>query len=466
MPRPTQRPPRRRPRVARRRSTSASIAKAAITGAVDVGDVAAAGRASSMTDTPAPATGVQRTVLPNGLTVLSEFYPGVRSVALGAWVRAASVHETPDVMGVSHLLEHMVFKGTERRTAHELALSLESLGGSLDAFTAREHTSFQARVLDEHLPEAADVMFDLMFRPLLRAEDLKLERKVVLEEISMVEDTPDDLVFELHNETLWGAHPMGYSILGTRDSVANMRLDDVRALHERAYHPPHVVVAAAGNVTHDRLLAVLAEAGWADLPRGDGVPMVEVPVVAAPPARRDVTRDGAQCHVVLGSATVPHRDGRRYALMLVDTLLGGGMSSRLFQKVREELGLAYSVYTFQSFHSFAGTHGVYVGTAPETRAQALAAVQEELQRVAEHGIPERELAQGRQQLKGQITLGLESPAARMYRLASVELYHEKFRPLDEVLRDVDAIDVDAARAVCAEFFPPERQTVVSLGPES
>ncbi|MBI2408458.1 MAG: insulinase family protein [Gemmatimonadetes bacterium] len=407
---------------------------------------------------------MQRTVLPNGLTVLSEFYPGVRSVALGAWVRAASVHEAREVMGVSHLLEHLVFKGTERRSAHALALSLESLGGSLDAYTSREHTSFQARVLDEHLPEAADVMFDLMFRPLLRAEDLKLERKVVLEEISMVEDTPDDLVFDLHNEALWGAHPLGYSILGTRDTVAAMKLDDLRALHARAYHPPHVVVSAAGNVTHEHLLEVLADAGWADLPRGDDTPLEEAAAAAQAPGVRHVQRDGAQCHVVLGSATVPHRDARRFALMLVDTLLGGGMSSRLFQKVREELGLAYSVYTFQSFHSLSGAHGVYLGTAPDTRAAALATVQAELRRLADEGIPEKELAQGRQQLKGQITLGLESPSARMYRLASLELYREPFRPLDEVLRSVDAIDGAAARAACAEFFGPDRQTVVSLGP--
>ena len=417
-----------------------------------------------MLHTPAPETGVQRTVLPNGLTVLSEFYPGVRSVALGAWVRAASVHEAPEVMGVSHLLEHLVFKGTERRTAHQLALSLESLGGSLDAYTSREHTSFQARVLDEHLPEAADVMFDLMFRPLLRAEDLTLERKVILEEISMVEDTPDDLVFELHNEALWGAHPMGYSILGTRETVSSMRLEDVRALHARAYHPSHVVVSAAGNVTHAQLLAVLEEAGWSALPRGDDTPLVETAATPRAPGIRHVDREGAQCHVVLGSATVPHRDERRYALMLVDTLLGGGMSSRLFQKVREELGLAYSVYTFQSFHSLTGAHGVYVGTAPETRANALTAVLDELRRVADEGIPEAELAQGRQQLKGQITLGLESPAARMYRLAAVELYREPFRPLDEVLRNIDAIDAEAARAACAEFCAPDRQTVVSLGP--
>ncbi|MDQ3519232.1 MAG: insulinase family protein, partial [Gemmatimonadota bacterium] len=206
-----------------------------------------------MSEVGAVAGGLRRTVLPNGLTVLSEQIPGVRSVAFGSWVRAASVHESRDRMGVSHLLEHMVFKGTERRSAKEIAVSLESLGGSLDAYTAREHTSFQARVLDEHLRQAADVIGDLVFRPLLRAEDLKLERKVVLEEISMVNDTPDDLVFELHNEEMWGVHPYGYSILGTRDTVSSLGIRDLRELHDRAYHPPQLVVAAAGNVDHDRL---------------------------------------------------------------------------------------------------------------------------------------------------------------------------------------------------------------------
>lgn len=411
-----------------------------------------------------PDIGVQRTELPNGLTVLSEFVPGVRSVALGAWVRAASVHEAPDVMGVSHLLEHLVFKGTERRSALELALSLESLGGSLDAYTSREHTSFQARVLDEHLFEAADVMFDLMFRPLLRDEDLTLERKVILEEIGMVEDTPDDLVFELHSEALWGSHPLGYSILGTRDTVSQMKIEHVRALHARAYHPSQVVVAAAGNVTHDHLLNLLGDAGWADLPRGADAPLAEVAPQPLAPTTRHVGRDGAQCHVVMGSATVPHRDARRYALMLVDTLLGGGMSSRLFQTVREARGLAYSVYTFQSFHSHAGVHGVYVGTAPERRAEAVTAVCDELSRIADEGIPERELEQGRQQIKGQITLGLESPSARMYRLAAVELFREPYRPLDDVLKSIDAIDAASVSATCAEFFRPDQQTVLSLGP--
>ena len=409
------------------------------------------------------AAGFRRTVLPNGLTVLSEHMPGVRSVAFGAWVRAASIHEPRDRMGVSHLLEHMVFKGTQRRSARELALALETLGGSLDAYTSREHTAYQARVLDEHLEDAADVIADLVFCPLLREKDLRLERKVVLEEISMVDDTPDDLVFELHNEALWGDHPFGYSILGTRDTVSALGVPDLRALHARAYHPPQLVIAASGNVQHEHLLDVLAKTGWEAAPSGGQAVAVSAPTAAAPTVRH-VDREGAQTHIVFGSATVEHSDPRRYALALVSMLLGGGMSSRLFQRVREELGLAYSVYTFQSFHADAGMQGVYVGTAPETAQQAADAIRDELRLVAEHGFPEEEIAAGRRQLKGQMTLSMDSVSARMYQAAGTELYDEPYQTLDEVLARVDAIDVETVAGVCREFFSPERQTVVSLGP--
>jgi len=408
--------------------------------------------------------GVERTVLANGLTVLSEHIPGVRSIAVGAWVRAASIHEPRESMGISHLLEHLVFKGTERRSAHEIASSLESLGGSLDAYTAREHTCFQARVLDEHLPQAADVLADLVFRPLLRADDLRLERKVVLEEIAMVDDTPDDLVFELHNEALWGAHPYGYSILGTRESVGALDVEAIRTLHARAYHPAQVVVAASGNVEHDDLLAALQRTGWHDLPRGPGERFASPPAVPAPPSERFVARESQQVNIVFGSATVPHSDPRRYTLMLVNTLLGGGMSSRLFQRIREELGLVYSVYSFQSFHVDAGVHGIYLGTAPETAQQAVAAVREELARLTREGVGAGELQMGKQQLKGQITLSMESVTSRMYRAAAVELFDEPYAPLDEVLAKIDAITAEDAREVSAQFFQPERQTLVSLGP--
>ena len=408
---------------------------------------------------------LQRTTLPNGLTVLSEHMPGVRSVSFGAWVRAASLHEPRERMGISHLLEHMVFKGTERRSAHEIALSLEALGGSLDAYTSREHTVYQGRVLDEHLEQAADVIGDIVFRPTLREVDLRLERKVILEEISMVEDTPDDLVFELHNEALWGEHPYGYSILGTRETVTALGVPELRELHRRAYHPGQLVVAAAGNVEHDRLLDVLARTGWMDATAGDSTRMSSPPARAVPPATRHIARDGAQTHIVMGAQSVAHGDPERFPLLLVSMLLGGGMSSRLFQRVREELGLAYSVYTYQSFHADSGMHGVYVATAPESASAALDAIRQELHHVAENGLPDDEIAMGRQQLKGQVTLSLESVSSRMYRAASVDLYGEPYRTLDQLLALIDAITVDDVSRVARVYFSPEQMTVVSLGPK-
>lgn len=409
--------------------------------------------------------GVERTTLPNGLTVVSEQVPGVRSVALGAWVRTASVHETPETMGVSHMLEHLCFKGTERRSAREIAAALESLGGSLDAYTAREHVAFQARVLDEHLTQAADVMADVMFRPRLREDDLALERKVVLEELSMVEDTPDDIVFEMHSAAMWGAHPYGYSILGTRQSVASLSIETVRALHARAFVPSNVVVAAAGNVTHGQLVETLAATGWAGLDAPGHGPWARPESAVHMPGFTRVLRDSAQAHLVLGSATVPHGDSRRHALILVDMLLGGGMSSRLFQRIREELALAYSVYSFQHFQRDVGVHGIYAGTAPESAAATLDAIRGELATIMAAGISADELRMAKQQLKGQITLSMESVSSRMYRAAGVELFDEPWRPLDALLAQVDAVTLDEAHRVCREFFAPDRQTVVHLGPD-
>lgn len=409
-------------------------------------------------------TGLERTVFANGLTVVSEHVPGVRSVALGAWVKSASVNESRDLMGISHMLEHLCFKATERRTAREIAASLESLGGSLDAYTSREHTAFQARVLDEHLVPAADVLADVMFRPQLRSEDLVLEKKVVLEEISMVEDTPDDIVFELHNSDMWGDHPYGYSILGTRGTVTALDVADIRALHGRAYVASNVVVGAAGNVAHDELVDTLAATGWSDLPAMPSPTGERWPVPETRPGVRHVERDAAQSHIVFGSSTLAHGDPRRHALVLVDTLLGGGMSSRLFQRVREELALAYSVYTFQQYHRDSGVHGVYAGTAPESALETLDAIRGELARIATTGITAGELASAKRQLKGQVTLSMESVSSRMYRAAATELFGEQWMTLDQLLAQVDGITLDGARAACEEFFAPDRQTVVHLGP--
>lgn len=427
------------------------------------GLISAPSIAGSVAEADHPGAGFRRTTLSNGLTVVSEFMPSVRSVALGVWVGRASVHERRHEMGVSHFLEHLVFKGTERRSAKEIALSLESLGGSLDAFTSREHTSFQARVLDEHLPHAADVLCDLIFRPALRESDLSLERNVVLEEIAMVEDTPDDLVFELHNETLWGNHPYGYAILGTRETIGAMPVEAVRALHGSAYQPQHMVVAAAGRVEHEALIDVLTRTGWDTHPGGEAEGPVLPDPVTEPPTRRHIERDGHQTHIVLGSPSVRYGDQRRYAVSLIGLMLGGGMSSRLFQRVREELGLAYSVYSFQSFHHDSGLHGIYAGTSAETAGRALEEILRELSTLSTDGFPVDEIEAGKSQLKGQLTLSLESPASRMFRLASSALYGEPFLALDETLARIDAITSEQVADACHELFTPERQTIVTLG---
>lgn len=410
---------------------------------------------------------LRRTDLPNGLTVLSEAVPGARSVALGAWIRAATLHERPEQMGVSHLLEHMVFKGTSSRSAQEIALSLEALGGSLDAYTEREYTSYQARVLDENLSEAASVIGDLIFEPLLRREDLELERKVVLEEISMVDDTPDDVIFDVHNRAIWGDHPHGYSILGTRDTVRSLEVEHLKALQRRAYHPGRVVVAVSGQVEHERLLEVLDATGWLAHPRGDMSPFPLDPVESAGPHAEHISRqDIGQTHLVLGGQGISHNDPRRYAFALVDMLVGGGMSSRLFQRVREELGLAYTVHSFNNSFADTGVHGVYLATAPESAQEALDAVRDVLREVAALGLSEEDIEAGKRQLRGQLVLSMEGISSRMYRAATTALYNEPFRSIDEMAALVDAIDDETIREVASDYFNPDRHILVSLGPRA
>jgi len=408
--------------------------------------------------------GLFRTVAPNGLTILTELLPGVRSVAVGVWVRTASAHEPRGKMGVSHLLEHMVFKGTERRTARQLALELEVRGGSLDAYTSRDHTNYQAHVLDEDLPRALDVLTDLVRRPLLRDEDLALERNVVLEEIATVDDTPDDIVFELFSERLWPEHPYGYSILGTRETVGGLSATDLQSVHRRGYYPGNCVIAAAGRVDHEEIVALLAREGWFDS-AGRVEPL---PAIAPLPAKRGelhrIERDSAQVHMVFGTDTFPYRDRRRFALSIITNAFGGGMSSRLFQRIREELGLAYAVYAYQQLYRAAGVSAVYIGTQPSTADQAEEAIRAEFALLGRDGLSAEDVVTGRQQLKGQVMLSLESPVSRMNRLATLVLHGEEYRPLDAILAEIDAVTQGDIAAITQEFFDPDRQTVVRLGP--
>jgi predicted Zn-dependent peptidase len=405
---------------------------------------------------------MRETRLDNGVQVLSEHIPGVRSAAIGVWVRHGAAHESPEHMGVSHLLEHMVFKGTAKRSAAEIADALEGLGGSLDAYTSREHTSYQARVLDEHVPEALDVLADLVLDPRLDDADLALEREVVLEEIAQVEDTPDDLVFELHSERMWRGHPYGRSILGSNESVMELSGQTLRGLHAGHYVGDNLVVAAAGNVHHDDFVGRVASyfGGVARGRRTAGVTATESTDVGL----HVVERASAQTHIVFGTDAPGHAHEDRYALILLSSALGGGMSSRLFQRVREELGLCYSVFTYQSFYHAAGITGVYVGTRPATADQAADAVRGELASSAREGLPGPDLDRIKRQVKGQVMLSLESTGARLHRLASFALHDEPFLGLDDLLARIDAVTEADIGRVASRFFDPTRHLELRLGP--
>lgn len=403
------------------------------------------------------------TSLDSGVQVLTEHMPGVRSAAVGVWVRQGSAHESLVDTGASHLLEHMVFKGTERRSAAEIAAALEGLGGSLDAYTSREHTSYQARVLDEHLPEALDVLADLVLAPRIEQSDLDLEREVVLEEIAQVEDTPDDLVFELHAESMWGGHPYGRSILGTKESVSDMSAARLRELHTSRYAAPNLVVAAAGNIEHNDFLRRV-EDHFGSATRAGSSAAIEAPPSTSSGVQKQA-RDTAQTHIVFGTDVPGHAHPDRHALVLVSSALGAGMSSRLFQKVREELALCYSVYTYQAFYSLCGISGVYVGTRPATAEKAAAAVRDELSRVVDEGLPEAELEQTKRQVKGQVMLSLESTGSRLHRLAGFALHHEPLMGLDGLLAKIDAVTCEDVARVGREHFDPSRHLELRLGPQ-
>ncbi len=407
---------------------------------------------------------MRESTTPEGVRILSEYIPGVRSVSVGIWVRQGAAHEPRAITGASHLLEHLVFKGTRTRGPRELVLALERVGGTLDAFTSREHTSYQARILSEHLPEALDVLSDLVLNPLLREEDLELERQVVLEEISTVEDTPDDLVFELHGSDLWEGHPYGQSILGSRESVSAMRIEELRTLHRDRYLEGELVVAAAGHLDHDLLEEMVLERFQG---RGGGV----VSSIPPPPAtveqrKTHVERDSAQTHMVVGTRTPGRNDPVRFPLVLLSSAFGGGMSSRLFQRIREELALAYTVFSFQSFYSRAGVSGVYVGTRPEAAHRALEAILEEYQTLSRKGLDASSLREVKDQVKGQVMLSLESTSSRLYRLAGFALYDQPHRTLDELLDLIEGVTPDEVEAAAARYFDPGAQVVTRLGPGS
>ena len=400
---------------------------------------------------------VCRTVLSNGLRVLTEAIPAMRSVSFGVYVSVGSRDETPALSGASHFLEHLLFKGTGRRSALDISAEIEAVGGETNAYTTKEYTCYYARVLDEDLPLAIDVMCDLVADSLLAAADVETERGVILEEIAMNADEPGDEVHDVFAEAVYGTHPLGLLISGTEDTVSALTRDQIVRFYRSRYVAPSIVVAAAGHLSHDAVVAQVAAAlaGGGRFGRtGEPAPRrTTSPVVPVSGGRVAVcAKDTEQAHVVLGGAGIRRDDERRFALGALNNALGGGMSSRLFQQVREQRGLAYSVYSYTSMYADSGLFGVYAGCAPGKVDEVLALTQEELARVAAKGLTDVEVARGKGMLKGSLVLGLEDTGSRMSRLGKGELLYADLLTVDEVIAKVDAVTPDDVHAVAADVL--------------
>jgi predicted Zn-dependent peptidase len=405
----------------------------------------------------------RRVVLPSGLTVIGEHVDHVRSVSIGVWVRVGARYEPPPEAGMSHFLEHMVFKGTHARDAYELALSLESVGGHLDAFTGREVTCFDARALDEHLDLAIDVLADLVLHPKLDPGDVEKEKKVILDEIHTYEDTPDERIHDLFADVVWAGHPLGNRILGTRESVEAFSSEDVARYHERRYGTSNLLIAIAGRFDWVELLDQVSRY-FGKTPRG-----VPPEAGSTTPNGREVVhhvKDLAQQYLCIGARGLPSSHPDRHALVVLSTLLGGGMSSRLFQRVREQEGLAYSVYTYADFYRDQGIFCAGMNVQPEHGRRAVALTLEEFDRVIREGVPANELDSVKAQLKGSLILGLESTSNRMHRIARSELYEGRFVPLDELVQRVDRVSSSDVQRVAAQLIARERLSLVALGPSA
>src|SRR5580693_7336203 len=423
-----------------------------------------------MTDSerlPASEPGVRRTVLPGGLRVITESLPAVRSAALGIWVGVGSRDEDRDHAGATHYLEHLLFKGTQRRTALEISAEMDGVGGELNAFTAKEYTCYYARVLDTDLPLAIDILSDMVNSSLIAPQDVDAERGVILEEIAMNEDDPADLVHEAFAAQLFGDTPLGRPILGSVDSINAISRDRIAEHYRARYTPDSLVVAAAGNLSHEGVVSLI-EAAFGSALDGSASPA---------PARlggsesdsavgtgvRLLSRPVEQANLVLGCAGLARTDRRRFALGVLNAALGGGMSSRLFQEVREKRGLAYSVYSFSSQHADCGQWGVYAGCLPAKADEVLAICQDEIAKVIESGLTDEEMARGKGQLRGSIVLGLEDPSSRMSRIGKSELVYPRLEPVEEILAAISAVTHDDVREVATAVLGQPKALAV-VGP--
>jgi predicted Zn-dependent peptidase len=446
---------------------------AALDGVVAAGaEAGAAGvaEASSTRGSTLPMTGamtepepIRTTRLRSGLRIVTERLPGLRSAAVGCWVGTGSRDEPEALAGASHFLEHLLFKGTERRSAVEIAEAVESVGGDMNAFTAQELTAYYVRVPDSSLPLAIDILSDILWSPALRDDDVDCERQVILEEIRMRDDTPDDLVHDLFSSAVFPNHPIGREVIGTPDTIRAMSRADIAGFHARHYHPSNVVIAVAGNIDHDQV-GELVEASLVGV-EGDRPARTHHDGHPGPRPVAVLERPTEQTHVVLGMRSLCRDDPDRYALTVLNQVFGGGMSSRLFQDVREQRGLAYSVFSYRAAFEETGALAIYAGTAPERVPELLEVLGGQLDRlVADRGVTERELEAAKGHLEGSLSLSLESSSSRMHRLGRSELTMNEVPTLDELVAEIDKVTPDdIARVVDRVLAAPER-TVVAVGP--
>ncbi|MGA2271226.1 MAG: pitrilysin family protein [Bryobacteraceae bacterium] len=408
-----------------------------------------------------PVPDVESTTLSNGVRVITETMPHVRSVSVGVWIGAGSRRETPAENGISHFIEHMLFKGTTHRTAEQIARSVDSIGGNLDAFTAKELVGFNTKVLDEHLPLAFDVLADLVLHPLFREEDIEKEKGVILEEIKMENDSPDYLVHEIFSANFWKDHALGKPILGTRDTVKRFHRGAVQAYYAAVYVPSSLIVTAAGHLTHDRLVA-LAREHFETLPPGPPAPPDSVPSTHARIALRH-KKALEQVHLCLGVPSYPLQHEQRFACYVLNTLLGGGMSSRLFQNIRERQGLAYAVFSELNPYRDTGCMSIYAGTSIESARQVVRLVTAEFRQLKQQPVGEEELRRAKDHLKGSLMLSLESTGSRMSNLARQEMYFGRFFSLDELVESIESVTADQVRQIAQTFFDARQIALTVLG---
>ncbi len=404
---------------------------------------------------------IRRQKLPNGLTIITEQMQHIRSASIGVWLQTGSRDEAAEWNGISHFIEHMVFKGTKHRTAEEIARQVDSFGGNMDAFTAKECICFNVKVLDEHVPTALDILSDLVLNPVFDASDIARERGVILEEIKMDEDNPDYLVHEIFTQNFWKDHPLGKPILGTKETVKRFERDPVLDAYAHRFAPGNIIVSAAGNLDHDKFVELVTRHFEHMKPMSNGFHSSKPKIVSRIILRNKKALE--QVQLCIGVPAYPIAHEKRHAGYILNTVLGGGMSSRLFQNIRERQGLAYSIYSDLNPYRDTGCLAVYAGTSLASAAKVVQSVVSEFRKLKSEPVPEEELRRSKAQLKGSLMLSLESSTSRMSNLARQEMYFDRFYDLDELIEKIEAVTVEDLTTLANEFFQTEAVAVTALG---